>query len=128
MLASIAAVVVAAVPGPAAGAPTLEADPEPCRSRACIERVKRKIITRQRRAVVAPYRAWINSTSTCESSGDWTVVSADGQYYGGMQFSLSSWGAVGGVGLPSEAPRLEQEYRAVRLLRVQGRGAWPVCG
>jgi hypothetical protein len=26
------------------------------------------------------------------------------------------------------ASRTEQDYRAVRLLHVQGRGAWPVCG
>lgn len=124
MFVSFVAAVAVAVPA----APLAEADPDPCRSRACIERVKGKIIAKHRRATVRPFRGWIASTSACESSGDWTVVSADGLYYGGMQFSLSSWGAVGGVGLPSRASRLEQSYRAVRLLRIQGRGAWPVCG
>lgn len=78
-------------------------------------------------AVVAPHRAWLERVARCESGGDWSTNTGNG-FFGGVQFSLTSWYAVGGRGYPHRASKLEQMYRAVRLLRVQGAGAWPVCG
>jgi hypothetical protein len=98
-----------------------------CSSQACEARVARKQRARHWRAVVAPYRAWLERTARCESGGRWHINTGNG-FYGGLQFTLSSWQAVGGRGYPHQATKLEQEYRAVRLLHVQGRGAWPVCG
>jgi hypothetical protein len=82
---------------------------------------------RMMRRVTAPYRGWLLSTRLCESRGNYWTNTGNG-FYGAYQFTLQSWAAVGGWGLPSNAPPLEQDYRAVKLLHVQGPGAWPVCG
>ncbi|WP_010524220.1 resuscitation-promoting factor Rpf [Nesterenkonia sp. F] len=62
----------------------------------------------------------------CESGGDWSINTGNG-FYGGLQFSQSSWAAMGGSGLPSEASKAEQIQRAEQLQSVQGWGAWPSC-
>jgi LysM repeat protein len=62
----------------------------------------------------------------CESGGNWSINTGNG-YYGGLQFSLSSWRAVGGSGLPSSASKSEQIARAEKLKAIQGWGAWPAC-
>ena len=62
----------------------------------------------------------------CESGGNWSINTGNG-YYGGVQFSLSSWRAVGGTGYPHEHTRAEQIKRADMLLAIQGWGAWPTC-
>lgn len=80
-----------------------------------------------RRDVVRPFRGWLAHVAQCESGGDWNINTGNG-FYGGVQFTLQSWWGVGGRGFPHQASRLEQMYRAVRLLHTQGRGAWPVCG
>src|SRR5262245_16813890 len=76
--------------------------------------------------IVRPYRARLTRMAGCESTGRWHIATGNG-YYGGLQFSLRSWWAVGGSGYPHRHSRLEQMYRAVRLMHVQGWGAWPVC-
>jgi len=78
------------------------------------------------RRVVAPHRAWLERVAWCESRSDWRINTGNG-FYGGLQFAVSSWRAVGGMGFPHEASKLEQMYRGVLLLRRQGPGAWPVC-
>lgn len=62
----------------------------------------------------------------CESGGNWSINTGNG-FYGGLQFTLSSWYAVGGTGLPSNASKSEQIARAQMLQARQGWGAWPVC-
>jgi LysM repeat protein len=62
----------------------------------------------------------------CESSGNWGADTGNG-YYGGLQFTLSSWQAVGGSGYPNQASPNQQIYRAQLLQAQQGWGAWPVC-
>lgn len=62
----------------------------------------------------------------CESGGNWAINTGNG-YYGGLQFNLSSWQAVGGSGLPSDASREEQIMRGQMLQSRQGWGAWPAC-
>jgi LysM repeat protein len=64
--------------------------------------------------------------SQCEAGGNWAINTGNG-YYGGLQFSLGSWQAVGGSGLPSDASREEQIARGEALLARQGWGAWPAC-
>lgn len=64
--------------------------------------------------------------AACESGGNWAINTGNG-YYGGLQFSLSSWRAVGGSGLPSDASRDEQIARGEMLKARQGWGAWPAC-
>ena len=62
----------------------------------------------------------------CESGGNPTTNTGSG-YYGLYQFSLSTWQAVGGSGLPSEASAAEQTQRAQILPARSGWGQWPAC-
>jgi LysM repeat protein len=64
--------------------------------------------------------------AACESGGNWSINTGNG-YYGGLQFTVSSWRAIGGSGLPSQASRSEQIARAKILQSRQGWGAWPAC-
>jgi len=62
----------------------------------------------------------------CESGGNWSISTGNG-YYGGLQFSQSSWNAAGGSGNPANASREEQIRVAENLRARQGWGAWPAC-
>jgi len=64
--------------------------------------------------------------AACESGGNWSINTGNG-YYGGLQFTLSSWRAVGGQGYPQHATKSEQIARAQILQSRQGWGAWPAC-
>ncbi|MFR9673747.1 transglycosylase family protein [Streptomyces sp. TR06-5] len=66
----------------------------------------------------------------CESSGNWGINTGNG-YYGGLQFSQSSWEAAGGTRYASRADlatKNQQISVAEELLEMQGPGAWPICG
>lgn len=62
----------------------------------------------------------------CESGGNWHINTGNG-FYGGLQFTLSSWRAVGGTGYPHQASKAVQIANAKKLLAIQGWGAWPAC-
>jgi LysM repeat protein len=65
----------------------------------------------------------------CESSGNWSINSGNG-YYGGLQFSQSTWAAFGGTAYAPRADlatREQQIATAERTLASQGWGAWPAC-
>ncbi len=63
----------------------------------------------------------------CESGGNWAANTGNG-YYGGLQFSLGTWRAYGGAGLPSSASRLTQIAIATKVRNASGGyGAWPAC-
>jgi hypothetical protein len=64
--------------------------------------------------------------AACEAGGNWSINTGNG-YYGGLQFSLPSWRAVGGSGYPHNASRAEQIKRGKKLKAQQGWGAWPAC-
>ncbi|MGZ4609558.1 MAG: ubiquitin-like domain-containing protein [Actinomycetes bacterium] len=64
----------------------------------------------------------------CESGGNPKAYNPAGPFYGLYQFMSSTWQAVGGVGLPTQASASEQTYRAQILYNRSGRGQWPVCG
>lgn len=76
-------------------------------------------------APVADGSVW-DRIAACESGGNWSINTGNG-FYGGLQFTLSSWQAVGGSGYPNQASREEQIARAEILQARQGWGAWPVC-
>jgi hypothetical protein len=119
-----------------------------CTTERCARRAFRPIrrhrrIIRHWRRVAAPHAAWLESTSWCESgsSGHYKLRTTTGLYWFALQFSVNAWhspllggGRVDRNGDPigrwgGRVPRrAEQNYRAVRVLRVQGPGAWPVCG
>jgi len=63
----------------------------------------------------------------CESGGNWAINTGNG-YYGGLQFSLSSWQAVGGTGYPHEHSRETQIEMGKRLYYSGGGWShWPGC-
>lgn len=62
----------------------------------------------------------------CESGGNWAANTGNG-YYGGIQFSASTWHAVGGSGLPHQHSREEQIKRGQILQSQSGWGQWPHC-
>ena len=64
----------------------------------------------------------------CESGGRPNAVSSNGLYHGLYQFSVGTWHAVGGSGLPSNASASEQTARAKMLYNRSGAGQWPHCG
>jgi ABC-type transport system substrate-binding protein len=68
-----------------------------------------------------------DAIAACESGGNWSINTGNG-YYGGLQFSMGTWRANGGMGSPHTASRSEQIRVAENVLRSQGRGAWPTCG
>jgi uncharacterized protein YabE (DUF348 family) len=67
--------------------------------------------------------------AACESGGRPNAVSSTGKYHGLYQFSIPTWRAVGGKGLPSKAPAAEQLARAQKLFQIANwKRQWPVCG
>jgi resuscitation-promoting factor RpfB len=69
--------------------------------------------------------AW-DRLAQCEAGGNWAANTGNG-YYGGLQFSASTWRSVGGSGLPSDASKEEQIARAEMLRARSGYGPWPAC-
>ena len=80
-------------------------------------------------AATPPADADVNwdAVAACESGGNWGISTGNG-FFGGLQFTLSTWRANGGTGMPNQATRAEQIRVANNVLRTQGFGAWPVCG
>lgn len=91
-------------------------------------------------AVAAPLMAAGNASAAtasqwdavaqCESGGNWSINTGNG-YYGGLQFSASTWAAYGGTqyaGTADKASKAQQIAVAEKVLAAQGKGAWPVCG
>ncbi|MFD4366374.1 transglycosylase family protein [Rhodococcus sp. NPDC058521] len=68
-----------------------------------------------------------DGVAQCESGGNWSTNTGNG-YYGGLQFSQSTWEANGGTGSAHNASKAEQVRVAENVLNTQGPGAWPVCG
>ncbi|MBB2892763.1 transglycosylase family protein [Flexivirga oryzae] len=76
----------------------------------------------------SPWNVW-DRVATCESGNNWAINTGNG-FYGGLQFTKSTWLAFGGGKYASSAQyatRDQQIYVAQATLRVQGPGAWPVC-
>lgn len=66
----------------------------------------------------------------CESGGNWSINTGNG-YYGGVQFSASTWAAYGGTQYAptaDKASKAQQIEIAEKVLKGQGKGAWPSCG
>jgi hypothetical protein len=68
-----------------------------------------------------------DAIAKCESGGNWATNTGN-SFYGGLQFTMSTWHANGGQGSPQNASRSEQIAVANRVLASQGIHAWPVCG
>lgn len=78
-----------------------------------------------------------DAVAQCESSGNWSINTGNG-FYGGVQFTNSTWAAYGGLAFAPRADlatKAQQITVAERVLTTgwngnspQGKGAWPVCG
>ncbi|QOV37866.1 LysM peptidoglycan-binding domain-containing protein [Streptomyces ferrugineus] len=71
-----------------------------------------------------------DAVAQCESGGNWSINTGNG-YYGGLQFSASTWAAYGGTAYAStadQATKAQQIEIAEKVLAGQGKGAWPHCG
>ena len=76
-------------------------------------------------AQAASVDTW-EKVAQCESTGNWSINSGNG-YYGGLQFSQSSWAAAGGTKYAPRADQATKEQQiatAEKLLAIQGPGAW----
>ncbi|WP_380281824.1 transglycosylase family protein [Kitasatospora purpeofusca] len=79
-------------------------------------------------ASAAPASVW-DKVAACEATGNWAINSGNG-FYGGLQFTSSTWAAFGGT---AYAPQAHQATKAQQIaigekvLAAQGPGAWPVC-
>lgn len=62
----------------------------------------------------------------CESGGNWSINTGNG-FYGGLQFTASTWRAMGGTGLPHQHSRETQIAVAKKLQARAGWGQWPAC-
>lgn len=103
-------------PSPGASAPAPAAVPHPARAYSAQTAPA---------ATVAESSVW-DRLAACESGGNWAINTGNG-FYGGVQFTLSSWRGVGGSGYPNLASKSEQIARAQALQARQGWGAWPAC-
>ncbi|MFK0255873.1 transglycosylase family protein [Streptomyces sp. NPDC090445] len=68
--------------------------------------------------------------AACESGGNWSINTGNG-YYGGLQFSGSTWAEYGGkayAAQANQASKAQQIAVAEKVLKGQGKGAWPHCG
>ncbi|MFI2783321.1 transglycosylase family protein [Streptomyces sp. ALB3] len=80
-------------------------------------------------ASAASVETW-DAVAQCESGGNWSINTGNG-YYGGLQFSQSSWAAAGGTQYASRADlatKGQQIAAAEKLLDLQGPGAWACAG
>lgn len=148
---AVAAVLTLALFPAAASAynPDLPADAPGCRTKTCDARVRaraaqevrdscradssvadrRGACTRERwREVIEPHAGWLARVRACESTNNYAAIDPSGTYTGAYQFDDGTWQSVGGEGRAMNAEPLEQDYRAVRLMRGRGSSPWPVCG
>ncbi|MFF3325419.1 transglycosylase family protein [Streptomyces sp. NPDC002889] len=71
-----------------------------------------------------------DTVAQCESGGNWSINTGNG-YYGGLQFSASTWASYGGTAYAAtadQASKSQQIEIAEKVLAGQGKGAWPHCG
>ncbi|GAA2088467.1 hypothetical protein GCM10009759_10610 [Kitasatospora saccharophila] len=79
-------------------------------------------------ASAATVATW-DKVAQCESSGNWSINTGNG-FYGGLQFTSSTWAEFGGTAYASRADLATKDQQiavAEKVLAVQGPGAWPVC-
>jgi murein DD-endopeptidase MepM/ murein hydrolase activator NlpD len=70
-----------------------------------------------------------NKVAACESTDNWSINTGNG-YYGGLQFTQSTWEAYGGQVYAQRADQATKDQQiaiAEKVLKGQGPGAWPVC-
>ena len=90
---------------------------------------KSSSVNRRGRSRSTKLPAVLKRIAECESGGDITIVSRNGQYFGKYQFSKATWKANGGRGSnPAQATEAEQDRVALKLYKAEGVDPWPSCG
>ncbi|MEU1437224.1 transglycosylase family protein [Streptomyces sp. NPDC005786] len=70
-----------------------------------------------------------DKVAACESTSNWDINTGNG-YFGGLQFTRSTWAAYGGTDYAPRADLASRDQQiaiAEKVLEGQGPGAWPVC-
>ncbi|WP_449351919.1 transglycosylase family protein [Streptomyces shaanxiensis] len=70
-----------------------------------------------------------NKVAACESGNNWSINTGNG-YFGGLQFTRSTWEAYGGTRYAARADLATKDQQiavAEKVLDGQGPGAWPTC-
>ena len=117
----------AAGPPPTASSPTTASEVS---AKATKSVVTRKPVTRvvlvgtkaPAEPAVANVGLW-DKIAACESGGNWSINTGNG-YYGGLQFTLATWRAYGGTGMPNEQSKAAQIAVAERVRKGSGLGNW----
>jgi len=79
-------------------------------------------------AHAADVSTW-NKVAACESTNNWNINTGNG-FYGGLQFTQSTWEAYGGAKYARRADLATKDQQiavAEKVLDGQGPRAWPVC-
>ncbi|MBQ0987886.1 transglycosylase family protein [Streptomyces sp. F63] len=79
-------------------------------------------------ASAASVETW-DKVAECESTSNWSINTGNG-FYGGLQFTQSTWAAYGGTEFAPRADLATKDQQiavAEKVLAGQGPGAWPVC-
>lgn len=70
-----------------------------------------------------------DQVARCESGGNWAINTGNG-FYGGLQFTQSTWEAFGGGQYAARADLASREQQIAigeKVRAGQGWGAWPSC-
>ncbi|MEU5103889.1 transglycosylase family protein [Streptomyces sp. NPDC021354] len=79
-------------------------------------------------ASAASEETW-DKLAHCESTENWDINTGNG-FYGGLQFTQSTWAAYGGTAYAPRADLASRDQQiaiAEKVLDAQGPGAWPSC-
>jgi len=71
------------------------------------------------------YSSW-DRVASCESGGNWHINTGNG-YYGGLQFTISTWLGAGGGRYASRADLATREQQ-IEIASTLSLSNWPVCG
>ncbi|GAA1076269.1 hypothetical protein GCM10009665_79810 [Kitasatospora nipponensis] len=85
------------------------------------------LVTATASSAAAP-TTW-DKVAQCEATGNWSINSGNG-FYGGLQFTQSTWAAYGGTAYAAQAnqaTKAQQITIGEKVLASQGPGAWPIC-
>ena len=101
--------------------------------RKAVAAVKRKAkankVTKTNKAKAAPSGSMWNRLAKCEAGGNWHINTGNG-YYGGVQFSASTWRAYGGAKFAATADKASREQQiaiAEKVKAAAGMNSWPAC-
>jgi uncharacterized protein YabE (DUF348 family) len=71
-----------------------------------------------------------DAVANCESGGNWHINTGNG-FYGGLQFTTSTWLSYGGGAYAPRADLATREQQiaiATKVYNARGSSPWPVCG